>query len=91
MIIYTSAIIIIIGSWYFFVKNIKNNNSNLKLCLIMLVIPFLYFFIGLQLAMLLHNEGLGYVVAALLYLLLFNSLILLVAHFVHFFVKGSFR
>ncbi|MBM7583956.1 biotin transporter BioY [Bacillus pakistanensis] len=76
------VIFIFAGGWLLFVRNKSQGRSNWILCLIMLVIPVLFHIVGLPYASYLHDEGQAFGSAYLSFLLLFNSLIMLVVNII---------
>jgi uncharacterized membrane protein YfcA len=76
------AIVIFAGGWFVFVRNKNKGRHNWILCLIMLVIPVVFHFIGLIYASSLHDQGQALGSAFLAFLLLFNSLTMLVVNII---------
>jgi uncharacterized membrane protein YfcA len=72
------AIFIFAGGWFVYVRNKNKGRPNWILCLIMLAIPVLFHFIGLTYASYLHDQGQAFGSAYLAFLLLINSLVMLV-------------
>ncbi|NQD68923.1 hypothetical protein HP456_23750 [Bacillus haikouensis] len=71
------AIFMFAGGWFVFVRNQNKGRSNWVLCIIMLVVPVLFHFIGLTYASYLHDQGQAFGSAYLAFLLLFNSLVMI--------------
>ncbi|WP_175989492.1 hypothetical protein [Bacillus sp. Marseille-Q1617] len=72
------AFFIFAGGWFVFVRNKNNRKHNWILCLIMLVIPVLFHIVGLTYASYLHDQGQAFGSAFLAFLLLINSLVMVV-------------
>ncbi|CDQ18492.1 hypothetical protein SAMN05192559_101891 [Halobacillus karajensis] len=58
MLLFLEAIVLIVGSWYWFVMNRKKEASQAFLVVVLLLFPFLYFVCGRTYADYTHSQGL---------------------------------
>lgn len=65
------------GTWFWFIRNVKNEESNVFLIVLMIVSPFLLFVGGIAYGSITHSQGAALSAAALAILLIINSLVII--------------
>ncbi|WP_070119357.1 hypothetical protein [Bacillus marinisedimentorum] len=76
MLLYFAALVLVVGSWYWFINNIQMKKSNLPLVVVVIVYPFLYFAGGLAYSWQIHSQGAAITAAGIAYFLFLNSLVI---------------
>lgn len=87
MILYIAAALIFGAGWYFFTKNIKNEESNYFLSLLMFAASIVFLFLGIGYASIIHSQGAALSAAFLGILLALNSLVMILGSFIQGFMK----
>ncbi len=77
MLLYFAALVLVVGSWYWFINNIQKKNSNLPVVVVVIVSPILFFAGGLAYAGQIHSQGAAIAAAGITYFLFLNGLVII--------------